>query len=396
MQLAMRNTLLLSLCQGLYLSAQSTQAALSSLVGALLAPDRMLATVPLSLIVLTNAVTTIPASFFMARFGRRTGFMLGALIGGTGGLLSTWALFQHNFVLFCIGNALMGCFQSVAQYYRFAAADAVGPEAKARAVSLVMAGGVAAAVLGPSIAAYAKDLLLPVPFAGAYVAISVLAALSILILSFVALPPPPVATGSARPGRGLAEIARQPAFIAALANIVLGYVTMNFVMTATPLAAVGCGYGTDDAIGIIRLHLVGMFAPGLFTGSLILRFGLLRIILAGAVAMFLALAIALSGTELVRFWVALSLLGLGWNFMYVGGTTLLTKAYRQEERAKVQAASEFSTFGAVALASFASGGVFAGFGWATVIYTVLPLMIIAVATTGWYAAVDRRAPIPAE
>ncbi len=390
-----RNVLILALCQGLYLSAASIQAALSGLVGASLAPEKLLATLPYSLITLMTASTTIPASFLMARFGRRAGFVAGALIGGTGGAISTVAIFHQSFVGFCLGNALMGCFQAVAQYYRFAAADAAEPSLRSRAVAWVLAGGVAAAVLGPTVAGFSKDLFAPVPFAGAYLAISALAGLSILLLAFLAIPAPRAGEERRRGGRPLGVIARQPAFIAALANGVLGYATMSFVMTATPLAAVACGHSSDDAIGIIRMHLVGMFAPSFFTGSLIARWGVARIMLIGAGLLLLSAVVSLSGTALWDFWIALALLGVGWNFMYVGGTTLLTTTYRPEERAKVQATNEFLTFGVVALASFSSGGVFGVAGWQAVNYTVLPLLLTAATATLWYATVSRPAPAPA-
>jgi MFS family permease len=391
---ARRNVLILALCQGLYLSAASVQAALSGLVGATLAPAVLLATVPYSLITLTTASTTIPASLLMARFGRRAGFVTGALLGGTGGAISTFAIFHQSFIGFCLGNALMGCFQAVAQYYRFAAADAAEPALRSRAVAWVLAGGVTAAVLGPSVADFSKDLFAPVSFAGAYLAISVLAGLSILLLAFLAIPAP-AASEARRGGRPLGEIARQPAFIAAVANGVLGYATMTFVMTATPLAAVACGHDSGDAIGIIRWHLVGMFAPSFVTGSLIARWGVARVLLAGAGLLLVCVLVLLSGTALWKFWLALTLLGVGWNFMYVGGTTLLTTTYRPEERARVQATNEFLTFGVVALASFSSGGVFGLAGWQAVNYTVLPLLLTAASATLWYATVSRSAPASA-
>jgi len=383
------NVVILALCQALYLSASSIQVALSGLVGAMLAPDKLLATLPFSLITVMTASTTIPASFVMARLGRRAGFVLGALIGGTGGAISSIAIFRQSFIAFCIGNALMGCFQAVAQYYRFAAADAAEPAFKSRAVSWVMAGGVAAALLGPGIAGFSKDLFAPITFAGSYLAIVVLAALSILLLSRLSIPRP-AAPAPGQGGRKLAVIARQPAFIAAVANGVLGYATMVFVMSATPLAAVACGHSSDDAIGIIRMHLLGMFAPSFVTGSLIARFGVTRVLLAGAGMLLASALAALSGLALYNFWAALALLGVGWNFLYVGGTTLLTAAYRPEERAKTQAANEFLTFGVVAVASFASGGVMARIGWNAINYATVPLLLIAAATTLWYATVSRR------
>jgi MFS family permease len=387
------NVLILALCQALYLSASSIQVALSGLVGVMLAPDRLLATLPFSLITVMTASTTIPASFLMARLGRRAGFVLGALLGGSGGAISTFAIFHQSFAAFCVGNALMGCFQAVAQYYRFAAADAAAPAFKSRAVSWVMAGGVAAALLGPGVAGFSKDLFAPVTFAGSYLAIVVLAALSILLLSLLSIPVP-AAAAAGQGGRPLAVIARQPAFIAAVTNNVLGYASMVFVMSATPLAAVACGHTSDDAIGIIRMHLIGMFAPSFVTGSLIARFGVTRILLAGAGLLLASALAALSGLTLYNFWAALALLGVGWNFLYVGGTTLLTSAYRPEERAKTQAANEFITFGLVACASFASGGVMARLGWAAISYATIAPMLLAAAATLWYAAISSRRAAP--
>lgn len=386
---ARRNVFLLALCQALYLSASSIQAALSGLVGATLAPDIALATLPFSLITVATASTTIPASFLMARWGRRSGFVLGALLGGTGGAISTFAIFHHDFAAFCLGNALMGCFQASAQYYRFAAADIADPAFRGRAISWVLAGGVAAAFLGPQIAAFSKDLFAPVLFAGSYLAICVLAGLSIVLLSAVSLQAPAGAKNEGG-GRSLAAIVRQPVFVAALANSALGYATMTFVMTATPLAAVACGHTSNDAINIIGIHLLGMFGPSFVTGSLIARFGVVRILLAGAAMLLGSAVTSLSGTSLGHFWAALALLGVGWNFMYVGGTTLLTQAYRPEERAKTQGINEFLTFGSVACASFFSGRVFAHSGWEAVNYTILPLLLTAASATLWYALMSRR------
>jgi predicted MFS family arabinose efflux permease len=221
----------------------------------------------------------------------------------------------------------------------------------------------------------------------------VLAALSILLLSLLSIPVP-AAAAAGQGGRPLAVIARQPAFIAAVTNNVLGYASMVFVMSATPLAAVACGHTSDDAIGIIRMHLIGMFAPSFVTGSLIARFGVTRILLAGAGLLLASALAALSGLTLYNFWAALALLGVGWNFLYVGGTTLLTSAYRPEERAKTQAANEFITFGLVACASFASGGVMARLGWAAISYATIAPMLLAAAATLWYAAISSRRAAP--
>jgi len=386
-----RTAFLLAICQACYLSASSIGVASSGLVGTELAPSLLLATLPYSLIATTNACVTVPASFLMARLGRRAGFVLGALIGGLGGVVSAWAIFERDFLLFCLGNALWGAFQATAQYYRFAAADAAAPAFRSRAVSYVLAGGVAAALIGPEIATRSKDLFAPVLFAGSFLAISVLAVCTILTLAFLDIPVPSRAERAQAGGRPFGEIARQPIFIAAVANGVIGYAIMSFVMTASPIAAVGCGLTPGDAAGIIRFHLIGMYVPAFFTGALIARYGTTRIALTGTVLLLLCGIVALSGTSKPHFWVALALLGFGWNFMFVAGTTMLTQAYRPEERAKVQGLNEFLIAGSSALGSLASAGVYAGFGWDGLNLAVMPFLLLCAAITVWYAMNQRAA-----
>ncbi|HVM78114.1 MAG TPA: MFS transporter [Stellaceae bacterium] len=381
-----RTAFLLAICQAFYLSASSVGTASSGLVGAGLAPTPLLATLPYSLIPMTNAAVTVPASFLMARLGRRVGFLLGGFLGGLGGLLSAWAIFRRDFAMFCVGNALWGCFQATAQYYRFAAADGASPAFRSRAVSWVLAGGVIAAAIGPQIAVYAKDLLAPVLYAGSYLAVAALSAITILTLAFLAIPTPSRAErAAAAAGRPFREIARQPVFVAAVANGVIGYAVMSFIMTATPLAAVDCGHTPADAFGIIRFHLIGMFLPAFFTGHLIHRFGIPAIALTGTAMLVVCGLVAVAGTSLVHFWIALALLGFGWNFMFVAGTTLLTHAYRPEERAKVQGMNEFLIAGSAALGSFSAGGVFGTLGWNALNLLVLPLLAAVASITIWYA-----------
>jgi MFS family permease len=386
-----RTAFLLAICQACYLSASSIGVASSGLVGTELAPSLLLATLPYSLIATTNAAVTVPASFLMARLGRRAGFVLGALIGGLGGVVSAWAIFERDFLLFCLGNALWGAFQATAQYYRFAAADAAAPAFRSRAVSYVLAGGVAAALIGPEIATRSKDLFAPVLFAGSFLAISVLAICTILTLAFLDIPVPSRAERAQAGGRPFGEIARQPIFIAAVANGVIGYAIMSFVMTASPIAAVGCGLTSGDAAGIIRFHLIGMYVPAFFTGALIARYGTTRIALTGTVLLLLCGIVALSGTSKPHFWLALALLGFGWNFMFVAGTTMLTQAYRPEERAKVQGLNEFLIAGSSALGSLASAGVYGGFGWDGLNLAVMPFLLLCAAITLWYALTQRAA-----
>ena len=389
-----RTAFLLATCQACFLSASSIGTAASGLVGLALAPTPLLATLPYSLIPLTNATVTVPASFLMARLGRRTGFFCGALLGGIGGVVSAVAIFERSFVLFCLGHSLWGAFQATAQYYRYAAADAAEPAYKPRAVAWVLAGGVAAAVLGPEIATYAQDLVARVQFAGSYLAVAVLSGLTILTLSFLRLPPLAQVARGAAGGRPFREIARQPVFAAAVANGVIGYAIMTFIMTATPLAAVFCGHTPTDAIGIIRWHLVGMFLPAFFTGILISRYGAPLIALIGTAMLIVCAAIADTGTSLVHFWLALALLGCGWNFMFVSGTTLLTQAYRPQERAKVQGLNEFLIAGSAALGSLTAGGAFNLAGWEAMNLGVLPLLFLAAAVTVRYALGERRQRVP--
>ncbi|TDN68995.1 MFS transporter [Paraburkholderia sp. BL10I2N1] len=373
----------LAVCQALYTSSVSIDLTLTGLVGYTLADDKALATLPFSLITIAAALTTIFASFLMARIGRRAGFVVGAAVGAAGGAISVYAIIHHSFWAFCAGTATVGVFQAFAQYYRLAAADAVGVHAKSRAISTVLAGGVVAAVLGPALAAWSRDWLAPVAFAGSYALVTVFGLASIVLLALlyrdVALPANVAA--AVEPARPLGRIVRQPIFIAALANNALGYAVMMFVMTATPIAALACGHTIGDGAQIIQWHLVGMFAPSFFSARLIHRFGVLRVIGAGIALSAMCGVLALRSTDLPHFYVALACLGVGWNFMFVGGTTLLSQAYQPSERAKTQAASEFTTFAFSALGSLFAGQLLVRFGWQTINAAIFaPLAVAAMAT----------------
>ncbi len=381
-----RPVLILGVAQALYLSAVSVIFTFSGLVGAALAPSPSLATLPVALITVVTALTTIPASLLMARIGRRAGFQIGAFAGAAGAGLAAWGIASGDFVLFCLGNALMGVFQASAMYYRFAAADLAAPDFRSRAVSWVLAGGVAAALIGPEIAARTRSLASAADYMGAYIAAALLALLSILLLAALRAPPPVVeAQGDGR-GRSLLVIMRQPVFIVAALNAAVAYVVMSFVMSASPLAVVAAGYGVDAAAGVTRWHLIGMFAPSLVTGGLIARFGVRRILVAGVALLGASLALALSSTALQAFQGALLLLGIGWNFLFIGGTTLLTEAYAPAERARTQAANEFLVFGTTALATLAAGAVQTGQGWATVNIVAFPALLLAGLATVWFSA----------
>jgi MFS family permease len=398
-----RNARILALCQALYTSSVSIDLTLTGLVGYTLADDKALATLPFSLITVAAALTTIFASFLMARIGRRAGFALGAAVGAAGGAISVHAIFIHSFWLFCCGTATVGVFQAFAQYYRLAAADAVETHAKSRAISTVLTGGVVAAVLGPALAAWSRDWLAPVTFAGSYALVTLLglASMALVLAGYRNAGPAaaanasagaPAKAGASEPGaRPLLQIVRQPIFMAALANNAIGYMVMMFVMTATPIAAVACGHTIGDGARIIEWHLVGMYAPSFFTARLIARFGVLRIVGAGIVLSAACGAIALSSTDLPHFYAALACLGVGWNFMFVGGTTLLAQSYRPSERAKTQATSEFTTFACTALASLTAGQLLARFGWSAVSASILPALAVAAGVTLVYAWSRARA-----
>ncbi|WP_341314697.1 MFS transporter [Paraburkholderia sp. IMGN_8] len=386
----------LAVCQALYTSSVSIDLTLTGLVGYTLADDKAFATLPFSLITVAAALTTIFASFLMARIGRRAGFMLGAGVGALGGMVSVWAIFHHSFWAFCAGTATVGVFQAFAQYYRLAAADAVGIDGKSRAISTVLTGGVVAAVCGPLLAAWSKDWLAPVAFAGSYALVTGfgLASIVLLALLYRDAAPSVSATMTHEPARPLREIVRQPIFAAALANNALGYAVMMFVMTATPIAAVACGHTIGDGAAIIQWHLVGMFAPSLFSARLIKRFGVLPVIGAGIALSALCGVFALRSTDLPHFYVALACLGVGWNFMFVGGTTLLAQSYRPSERAKTQATSEFTTFAFSALGSLSAGQLLAHFGWATINAAIFPLLgLAALATLGYAWSCKRSAAV---
>ncbi len=399
-QTGWRNALVLSVCQALFISAISINLALAGLIGYSLADDKAFATLPLSLVTVAAALATIFASLWMQRSGRRLGFACGALACTVGGGIAMWAIMRRDFVLFCLGTACIGLFQAFAQYYRLAAADSVPAEGKSKAISAVMTGGVVAAVLGPLIAQWSRNALPGTAFAGAYAAVTVLGLLSLVLLlaQYKDMHQP----AHAQPGfatarqtrRPLAAIVRQPVFIAALANNMLGYAVMIFIMTATPLAMIACDYGVNDSTSVIQWHLVGMFAPSFFTGWLINRYGVAAVLLSGHVLCALCVACAVSGIGLSHFYVALLCLGVGWNFMFVGGTSLLVRSYRPAEQGKTQAASEFSTFAVTALASLAAGQMLASLGWEKVNLAVLPLLLLASFATLYWAALERRAQLP--
>lgn len=379
-----RNVLILAMCQAVVWSSASVMITSVALTGTMLGDDA-LATLPLGLQFVATMLTTYLASLFMRRVGRRAGFTLGALAGVASGLISVWAIYAGSFVLFCVGGMFMGVAMSFAQYYRFAAAEAADAAFRSRAISLVIAGGVVSALAGPELAKWARDLLEPVLFAGSYAVIAALFLIAALLLQFLRLPQAPdVEVKSA--GRPLAAIAAQPVYVVAVAGAVIGYGMMMLVMTATPLAMVACGYQFSDATFVIQWHALGMFLPSFFTGWLIARFGVVNIMLAGTALAAACVAVDLSGTGLLQFWGGLVLVGLGWNFLYIGGTALLTEAYRPEERAKAQGLNDTLVFGLVALTSMGSGWLQNRFGWDAVNLAGLPPLVLVILGLLWLRA----------
>lgn len=386
---ARRNVLVLALCQALAMMGTNIQFLTASLVGdMLLVSNKGLATLPISLQMTGAMLATIPASLLMARVGRRVGFTLGALIGAAGATIATAAIFAGSFALFCLGTMLAGCYQGFSIFYRFAAADTADAAFRPKAVSLVMAGGVIAALFGPETAKWSRGLFEPVLFAGCYVVIVALCVVTVALLQFVRIPRP--AALSLAGGAPLRQIVRRPAFLAAAASGMIAYAVMNFVMTATPLAVIGCGLPFEDAAFVIQWHVLGMYAPSFVTGHFIARLGHARVMLTGVALLAAALMINLSGLSLAHFWLGLLLLGLGWNFLFVGASALLTTAHTAEERAKVQATNDFLVFGMVSIGSFTSGAVIGHFGWTWVNFAPLPLLLVAAAVIlAW-----RRRPAP--
>ncbi len=384
-----RNVILLSICQALFTSTSAIMIALGGLVGFSLAEDKALATLPVTAVVAGTALMTIPAAMLMGRVGRRAGFIFGTMLGTAGTLLGALALFQANFWLFCCATGLVGMFSAFGQQYRHAAVDMAPPILRGQAVSLVMAGGVVAGFLGPEMAKWTKDMIEPITFAGSYIAASGLTVLSALILMGLRIPKPVRQTAANR-GRPFREIAKQPVFWVAAGSGMAGFGAMSLIMTATPLAMVACGHEFNSSATVIQWHVVGMFAPSFVTGILIRKFGVLRIIATGAVLNFICIAVALSGLEFLHFWSALILLGIGWNFMFVGGTTLLAEAHTPAEAARVQGINDFMVFGVVAVSSLSSGQLLHAYGWDVVTTAAVPMISLALLATLWLALHRRR------
>jgi MFS family permease len=380
-----RNVPLLAVAQSLMMSSNSLIITSAALVGAALAEDKSLATLPLAIQFIAIMLTTIPASLLMDRIGRKPAFMLATFVGMAAGALGAWAIIMQSFWLFACATMLIGVFNGFGNYYRFAAADAVGEPLKSRAISWVMIGGVIAAFIGPNLANYTRDLIAGAFFAGSFASLILIYLLSMLVVSSLKLPHRfhDIREHDTAPRRPLGEIMRQPKFVVAVICAMFGYGVMSLVMTATPLAMDHHHHGFGDTAFVIQWHVLAMFAPSFFTGELIRRFGVNRIMAIGALLGLACVALNLAGTSVAHFWWALVALGISWNFLFIGGTTLLTETYAQAERAKVQAANDFIIFSTVALASLSAGYLQHSFGWQAVNWGVVPLLMLILASITW-------------
>ena len=383
-----RHLLLLALCQGLFLTNNVVFIAINGLVGLSLAPLSWMATLPVTGYVVGGALSAAIVARTQARWGRQRSFQLGLVVAALSAGLCAYAAVTKNFWLLVLATVVAGFYNANAALYRFAGPELVATDFKERAISLVLAGGIIGAFAGPNLASATRNLL-PVPFAAAYLSLVGVALLSLAALSFIRFPPH-VAPKAGSGGRPLGEIVRQPVFIVAVVAASLGYGVMNLLMAATPIAMSRCGLPFSDAALVLEWHVLGMFVPGFFTGHLIKRFGTLPIMTVGVLLNLVCVAVALSGVELEQFLVALFTLGVGWNFLFVGGTTLLTSVYRPEEKNKTQGAMDFCVFTTMALTSFASGALVTTQGWTWLnLGSLVPLALIAIALA-WLATMRRR------
>jgi len=382
--LARRNALVLAIAQALAGGNSTVLVATAGIVGTMLAPDKSLATLAISIYVLGMWMGTLPLGALARRLGRRNALQIGTVCGVLTGLICCVAVLQGSFLLFNVGAVFSGFYASAHQSYRFAAADTASEAFRPKAISWVLFGGVVAGVVGAQLVIATQNLWPPYLFAATYLGQSALALISAGVLMFVNIPKPPPRS-SAGEGRSLAEIAKQPRFVVAVACGVAAYSMMNLMMTSAPLAMVMCNHSVTDATLGLQWHVLGMYAPSFATGALISRFGLQRITGAGLALIIVAALIGIAGISLWHFWIALVLLGVGWNFAFIGATTMVTHCHRPNERNKVQAFNDFLVFGSMALGSFASGALLVNFGWSAVNEIVFPVALAATALLIWGA-----------
>lgn len=372
------SVILLFTSQALFQTASIMVMTLSGMVGLDLATDKNLATLPIAMISVGTATMMIPASLLIKKLGQKKTFLIGTILGMMAGFLSFYGILHRSFAIFVIGNMLVGCYQGFAQYYRFAAADTVPEAAKAKALSFVVAGGVVAAIAGPNLARYTQHIG-EVPFAYSYLSITLLSIGAFFIIFNLKLRKATIQTVEdiAEKSRPLLEILRQKDTLTAIVSSAIGYSVMIMIMTATPLAMHHCGHSSDDAATVIQWHVLGMFVPSFFTGTLINKFGVRRLMFVGVIILFLHVTFALTGTDFFNFVSGLILLGVGWNFMFIGGSTLLTKVYTLAEKEKTQAFHDFFVFAVISISSFSAGSILNLWGWRGVNLATIPLLLFA-------------------
>ena len=379
---ARRNSLVLAIAQGLYTCSTVNVFATAGLIGTALSPDRSLATLPVSTFVIGTVLTTVPASMLMRRVGRRAGFSLGTLFGIASALLGFYAIMHASFILLIAATTLQGGYQAFAGYYRFAAADTASESFKPKAISWVLLGGIAGGIFGPMMVIVFRESFAPVMFAGSYLASAALSGIALGVVNLVRIPNviESAASGKARP---LSKLLTQPRLLVAICCGMLTYGVMNLMMTATPIAMVSHGFSPDDSSWVIQWHVMAMFIPSFFTGHLITRYGVERIIAIGMGLLIICGIIGLSGVAFANFSIGLVLLGIGWNFGFIGATTMVTSCYRPSEKNKVQAVNDFSVFALVAVASLSSGKLLAAIGWSAVNIALFPMVALSIAALIW-------------
>jgi MFS family permease len=391
-RLAARNAVVLAAAQALAGGNTAVIVATGGIAGSMLAPNPLLATLPLSVLAVGMWIGTLPVGILAKAFGRRFALQIGSAFGALSGLLSCGAMLAGSFYLLLVGALFGGLYAAAAQSYRFAATDTASVHFRAKAIGWVLAGGVFAAVLGPQLVIFTKDIWPAYLFAGTFLAQSACAVAAAAVLILLRIPRP-VAAQTFADGRPLLEIVGRSQFIVAVACGVASYVVMNLMMTAAPLAMVMCQHSVADAALGIQWHVIGMYAPSFFTGALIARFGLRAMMTSGLFLIAAAASIGLLGVALWNFWVALAVLGVGWNFAFISATTLVTECHGPRERNKVQAFNDFLIFGAMAVGSFSSGALLTRYGWATVNAVVFPVVVTAAVLLLWGTLARRPDPV---
>ena len=379
--LARRNALVLAVAQALAGGNNTVIVSTTSIVGAMLAPDKGLATLPITAMVFGMWMGTLPVGALARRFGRRFALQTGSVFGILSGFVSYTAVLQGSFWLMVAGTFCGGLYAAAHQSYRFAAADTASETFRSKAISFVLAGGVFAAVLGPQLVIWTKDLMPPYMFAASFLGQSACALLAAIVLQFVRMPQGRAVVHAA--SRPMWEIVRQPRFVVAAACGMASYGMMNMVMTSAPLAMIDCGHSVTDATLGIQWHVMAMYGPSFFTGTLIARYGVERIAGLGLALIAITAVVAISGVTVAHFWIALSLLGMGWNFAFIGATTMVTQCHRAHERTQVQSFNDFLIFGSMAAASFSSGQVLAYFGWQAINELIFPVILTVFALLAW-------------